>query len=256
MVSTLSGLKAAHNKYIFKVRSDFILSKYNFLDFWGKFPKSDPRYKIFTHKLLSCSYFARDPRATKSPYAFHPSDIAFFGLREDLINLFDIPLIDKESDKYVKFGDGLYNRYVPEQYLWIGCLRKNGKVIECEHHRYTSDKIKTDTEKYFASNFIFLSWKQFGLIAPKKFDNMVENDYESCITHREWVALYKKYVDSSAQLPAVDEERVRLQRQKRRGKTYQHIAKIITALIVGKSNKEFRHRLRAKIVSFLTDKFG
>ncbi|MDR0467824.1 MAG: WavE lipopolysaccharide synthesis family protein, partial [Campylobacteraceae bacterium] len=72
--TTLAGLKTATRKYAFKLRSDFAMTGYGFLDYFDKFPKSDPDYKVFKHKILSSVFFARNPY---KHHPFHPSDIAF-----------------------------------------------------------------------------------------------------------------------------------------------------------------------------------
>jgi hypothetical protein len=65
------------------------------------------------------------------PFPFHPSDIAFFGRTEDLLTLFDIPLMT-EAEAYWDKKNARFNRYVPEQHIFINCLRKKGKVVQCD----------------------------------------------------------------------------------------------------------------------------
>ena len=61
-----------------KLRSDFILTGNDFLQFWNEFLNFDRTYQIFEHKLLACTYFARNP-SSDMPFPFYPSDLAFFG---------------------------------------------------------------------------------------------------------------------------------------------------------------------------------
>ncbi len=204
IISTLSGLRAATREYALKIRTDFILKSANFLEYFDMYNKSDSKYSVFKHKILSCTNFARNPRYDEYKYLFHPSDIAFFGLCKDLINLFDIPLMSKADARYHKVGDFRYNRYFPEQYLWVNCLRKNGHRIQFNRFKVPSEKLIIETEKYFVSNFIFLSWNQLGLVPPARFTNILnrtEYDYISCITHSEWVKLYKTYLDKNVKVP-------------------------------------------------------
>jgi len=204
IVLTLVGLRATTRKYAFKIRTDFLLNSADFLKYFDLYDKTNKKYKVFKHKILSCTNFARNPRHDAYQYLFHPSDIAFFGLRSDLINLFDVPLMTKHEETYYKRNGFTHNRYVPEQYLWVNCLNKNGHKIHFNRFRAPSSKLTDDTEKYFVSNFIFLSWDQFGLVPPKKFTDLANYrlyDYISCITHSQYLELYKKYLDSDIAVP-------------------------------------------------------
>ncbi len=225
--TTFAGLKAATRKYAFKMRSDFILGGRNFITYFNQFPKADAKYKIFESKILSPVFFARNPRKGQKPLPFHPSDIAFFGLRTDLLNLFDIPLMPKEEAKYYKYKKHFYCRYVPEQYLWINCLRKNGKNIKCDHQRDCNSSIAEETERYAASNFIYLDYKQFNLAPPKKLLLFSENDFDDVITHIEWQKLYKQYVDTSHQVPEVDNLRNTIMGKFKRVKQCGTIARLL-----------------------------
>ena len=69
---------------------------------------SDPGHKIFDHKIIDCSYFARHP-GRHQYLAYHPSDIALFGKTSDLLNLFDVPLMTESESGY----------WEKENILWI-----------------------------------------------------------------------------------------------------------------------------------------
>lgn len=251
LISTLAGLKVATNKYAFKLRTDFVFTDNSFLNFFNSFDAFDPAYKVFKEKVLACSYFSRNPRLIKS-YPFHPSDIAFFGLTEDLINLFDISLMPNNEELYWGGKNIFYTRYVPEQYIFINFLRKNGKEILCDYQHHIQPTTAEDTERYFVSNFIFLDWSQFCLGIPKKFECVKKNKYESCITHFDWQVLYKKYVDNTIVLPVVDAERLRILANIRQLKKYERVAKLMTFFIPGfpflrKYKKSLKNRIISKL---------
>jgi len=243
--TTLEGLKTATRKYAFKLRSDFLINGCGFLDYFDKFPKSDPDYKIFKYKILSCVFFARNPH---NHHPFHPSDIAFFGLREDLINLFDIPLMTKDESTAYEANGYSYCQYVPEQHLWIKCLLKNGKTTGLKHQRDVNDKNAADSEKYTASNFIYLDWNQFNLTAPTHLKTFAYNDFNDTITHVEWRTLYKQYVDNAHEIPEKDETRDYINSFR----SYRLLANIITFLI---PFKKTRRKLRRKILERMTASF-
>lgn len=256
IVSTLYGIKKSKRKYVLKLRSDFLLNGNTFIDFFGRYEKQDSDFLLFKHKIMACSYFCRDPR--RSNLAFHPSDIAFFGLREDLLNLFDVPLMDKREEYYLKNNKGEWiNRYLPEQYLFVNFLRKNGRQPLITDQLDIDENFIEQTERFFASNFIILNWKLFNLSPPKKFCNCYKNDYFSCITFVEWKKLYIKYACNNCLnlvdyciLIIQDTQRLNLKIKY----SYLFFLKIFTKLITiplfGKNNKKLRKRIRDKIILF------
>lgn len=247
IVSSRNGIAAAKNKYVLKIRSDFILKGSSFLKFFDRYDLVEPDFVIFKHKLLACSYFSRNPR--KINLMFHPSDIAFFGLKDDLFNLFDIDLMSKSDEFYIK-KDGKWDRkYAPEQYIFISFLLKNKKKISCNNQIFLNEEQIFQTERYFASNFVFLDWKLFNLKPPIKFYNYQKLDYFSCITHVEWKKLYYKYlVLNPNKFAGINIERVRLNIILIGYKLLKIFAKFVTLPLVGKKNKNLRKKIRKKII--------
>lgn len=255
ILSTLSGIKVSTGEYILKLRTDFLLTGNTFLKFFHKFNFID-NYMIFKHRVIACCYFTRDPR--QSNLAFHPSDIAFFGLKQDLLNLFEIPLMPKSEEFYIKNNKGEYlNRYLPEQYIFTHFLEKNGKDPLMMDQLHINKRFIEQTEHYFASNFILLNWKLFNLLPPVKFKNFYENNYFSCITHVEWKQLYYKYnLDhhlsplSNFLLLLQDLDRLTLKFKFFYLKFLKIFAKLITIPLIGNNKKNLRRALRKKIIRF------
>lgn len=246
IVSSINGIKVAKNKYVLKIRSDFILKGSSFLKFFDRYNLVEPDFVIFKHKILACSYFSRNPR--KVNLMFHPSDIAFFGLKDDLFNLFDIALMSKSDEFYFK-KDGEWDRkYAPEQYIFITLLQKNNKIVSCNNNLPASESKIMQTERYFTSNFIFLDWKLFNLIPPAKLNNFRKLDHFSCITHIEWKRLYYKYVTLTPnKFAGINMERLKLNSILLYYRLSKIIAKLVTLPIVGKKNKKLRKKIRNKI---------
>lgn len=193
--------------YALKLRSDFLLTGNGFLRYFDAFPAADEAYRAFGHKLLACCYFARNPRSDM-PFPFHPSDLAFFGRTEDLLRLYDIPLMTREQ-AYWNRQDRHQYQYVPEQYLFINCLKRGGFAPECGFYNDCREAGVAQTERFFASDFIFLTFEQFNLRPTKAtFDMAVHpNAFRSCYTHIEWRRLYRDYADAAHVVPERDEER-------------------------------------------------
>lgn len=251
IVNTLAGLRRTRTKYALKLRSDFVLTGNSFLSFFNTFPLVDPSYRVFDQKILSCCYFARNPNSDM-PFPFHPSDLAFFGQTQDLIKLFDIPLMSK-AQAYWNMSDRHQYQYVPEQYLFINCLRKNGFDANCNFYNDCRPEGIEQTERYFASNFIFLDFAQFNLSHYKNtFSIKVHpNAFMSCYTHVEWQRLYQKYIDSQITIPHTDTQRQYIQKLYRSYKKYRFIANLTAFLYRSKAK---RRKVRNKILEFFLSK--
>ena len=193
IVSTFNGLKSATRKYVLKIRTDFILTGNNFLNYFDKYKKVNPKYQLFEKRVLACSFFSRQPEILKMP--FFMSDLIFFGLTKDVLKLFDIPLYPKEEEFVVEYQGFLWNRYAPEQYIFCSALKKNNLPFSLKNTWDLTEKNIEQTHNYFVNNFVFLSFGQYDIIPS---DSIVKIDlcYSDCYTLFRWKNLYKKYVDS------------------------------------------------------------
>lgn len=251
IINTLAALKQTKTPYALKIRSDFVLNGHSFLTFFHQFPKAEKKYRIFKSKVLNCCYFTRNPR-TGLPFPFHPSDLAFFGRTDDLIKLFDIPLMTKKQ-AYWNLKDRHQYQYIPEQYLFINCLRQNGFQADCRFYNDCTVKNIEQTERYFASNFIFLTFEQFNLLHYKNTFSMKihPNTFRSCYTHNEWLKLYQKYVDSSVQIPQTDAERAKIEKLYRNYRKYRLLGNICAFPF---HNKGIRRKIRNAVLEFFLKK--
>lgn len=163
IVSSINGLKACKTKYAIKMRTDFELTGNKFLDYFEQFSDLpfDPEYKILKQRVVTITT-CNPNRRTKWP--FNVCDWFFFGLREDVTNIFDIPLVNKEITVKNKNGEPYLatNPYSPEQYIWLQFLLKY-KPIEFEYLDDISHNNIVLSEKYFANNCVFISARRAGL---------------------------------------------------------------------------------------------
>ncbi|MCM1324017.1 MAG: WavE lipopolysaccharide synthesis family protein [Acetobacter sp.] len=251
IVNTLTGLKYVKTKYTLKLRSDFLLTGNSFLNFFDKFPLAEPNYQVFGHKILACCYFARNPNSDM-PFPFHPSDLAFFGQTEDLLKLFDIPLMTK-NQAYWNLKDRHQYQYIPEQYLFINCLRQKGFQVDCNFYNDCRSEGIEQTERFFASNFIFLTFEQFNLQPTKQTFNMKvhPNAFKSCYTHIEWQAIYKKYIDENYDVPLIDEERFKIEKYYKNYKKYRFLSNLCALPF---RNKAKRRQIRNAVLEYFLNK--
>lgn len=167
IVSTINGLRSVKTKYAFKIRTDHKIVNNKIADYFLRFNEYnyDDNYKILKNRvvtLTTCNPY----RMTKWP--FNISDWIFFGLTEDLINIFDIPLLDEEILKKDKQGNefSVINPITAEQYIWTKFLSKYVDIKLNSINDISNNNIEL-SERYFANNCIFLNAKQAGIFWQK-----------------------------------------------------------------------------------------
>ncbi|MBL0718251.1 MAG: hypothetical protein JJV93_03285 [Alphaproteobacteria bacterium] len=203
IVSTMSGIELSKTKYILKMRTDFYLTGNSFLKYFNKYNIFTEKFRKVKHRILSCSLYARNPEEKNTPFPFHPSDFVFFGLREDIRNLFNIPLMSKKDSSYflhkkatgIRKNFNLIYRYHPEQHLWINFL----KYKSCDYFADVNDKIIEDTKISFANNLVILSPKQLNIGSLKR--GIFSNNPDCCYTYYDWIKMYYKYSLEDKKVP-------------------------------------------------------
>jgi hypothetical protein len=188
IVTTLSGLKRVNTKYVLKFRSDLALCNAGFLNYFDSYQEFDDMFKCVEKRVLLWNLYTRNPKI-KFTLAYHFSDVVMFGLRDDLHNIWDIPLC--APDDFVKYGEHEFARYAPEQHVWLNFLRKY-HAIECPEFDTQCKEVIRESENYMFNNVVLLSSKQFGLKVLKK--DILRHEAWTCYTHKDWLALYKKII--------------------------------------------------------------
>lgn len=205
--STLAGIKAASRRYVLKLRSDlFILSK-SFLKYFYKYPYFDENYKFVKNRIIAFCMFSvkahQGPEfIVKRPY--HISDWAYFGYKEDLLNLYDIPLtkepefsqwfLSRNRDYQEIFFRRLW-KMPPEQYITHSFFSKF-LPISFEHGADLSNNNEKLSERLIANNFLVLDQDQFSLISLKYL--YLQILYEPLLSNtslffRTWLKDYHNY---------------------------------------------------------------
>jgi hypothetical protein len=212
IVSTLAGLKQATRKYAIKMRSDIYFEHTGFLKFYGKFKERGGKYKILTERVILSTLFTPNPHRYTLPY--HPSDWFYFGLKDDLINIFDIPLCpEPETSRWFEYhsipelNDEPYLcRYRTEQYIWYSFLKKH-LSFEFEHAFDISNGNIERSEHIFANNSVLVDPVNLGYRSyryPNLLDGRNIGSFSPYYYYYEWLKLYKKYCDPRFKLPLLD----------------------------------------------------
>ena len=203
IVSTSNGIKKATRKYVLKIRTDVSLENVSFLKYWKKHNIRSNEYAFLKERVLICNRFARKPEF----FPFHISDWVFFGLKEDIENIWDIPLAPepdttewfyehklKKQHHSKTFPFSYFrHRYCAEQYIWSQFLKKYID-FKFEDMFDITDKNIELTEKTFANNLVILSKKQYGIIFLKG-DYVKDN--HNLYDYYEWLKIYKKHCDNT-----------------------------------------------------------
>lgn len=203
IISTMSGLKKANRKYAIKMRSDILIEHNDWLKFFHKYQKYDIDYKLLKSRIIISSMFCVNPN--KIPLPYHPSDWFFFGLTEDLIDIFDIPLLTEESANWFvgkernKFSYDWHCRYRSEQHIWTSFIKKH-RLLNFDHQNDIENNNIQISEKIFSNNTIILDSRILGMRSIKH-TNYINDDFNkgyfsSNYYLYDWLRLYKKYSDS------------------------------------------------------------
>lgn len=217
IVNTSAGLRKATRSLAIKMRSDMYFEHTNFLNYFNKYNKRSSEYKFLKNRVINSTSFAPNPY--REPKPFHPSDWFFFGLTEDLINIFDIPLCPEpetsrwfETNKRPKIKEDSYYpifcRYPTEQYIWVAFLRKYIDLDFKHTFDIENNNIKI-AEKIFANNLVLVDAQNLGYNSYKYSDFYKWIDLSRMYTEREWLKLYQKYCDPNIRLPLFDREKIR-----------------------------------------------
>ena len=171
-----------------RIRTDFFIKRRgSFLDYFDKCNKGEKKYQCTKKKILTLDNGASLFDILKDQCPFAISDYTFFGLTEDIITLWDVPLMKPP----LLFG--------VEQYIVIHLLRKNGLSLHCKHAFDVNPKTIKLSYLSNINNFIFLPREIFPIICFEK--RLKITGFKRRITFYDWLKLYKKYYDNKLKIP-------------------------------------------------------
>jgi len=199
LVSTQAGLKAATRSYVFKMRTDTVLTGNAFINLFEAFPRRATSHQIFSQRVLCWNMFTKNPARSRIG-CYHTSDILSFGLANDIRLLWDIPIYLRSEDelkedewkmKQETVRETPISYQVAEQYIWLQCINK--KVPACLPKQITPTEAAL-SDLYLANNFIVLDTTQYG-IEWKNAASINRTLWSETYNHAEWQQLYQKYCD-------------------------------------------------------------
>lgn len=180
ITSTKAGIKKAcllnNIKYILKLRTDMYIKHTGFLKYFYKFPKRDREFSLFKQRIIAYPAYSLcvDVRnkTKEMPTPFHVSDWCYFGLKEDLAELYNVPLVKepgftKYFDTHLKNGTDIFPERTwcmpPEQYVTSLNAKKK---FDFQFNSYVENNEKNIkiSQGFVFDNFIFLDVGQHGCL--------------------------------------------------------------------------------------------
>ena len=201
IVSTINGLKIATRKYALKLRSDMILEGTGFISFWGKYTERAEALKILDERVVVADLGTVNPK--RGGFLFHPTDWCFFGMKDDLLKIFDIELCnekevinyfslhEKPSQRRGAFLDANNKRFSSEQFIWLSFLKKYIQINYNDMYDINEANLRL-SELSIVNNLLPVD---LGLLNIRSL-KYPQADYRGtglAYTDKEWLKLYNKY---------------------------------------------------------------
>lgn len=209
VVSSVAGVRLASRSYVLKCRSDSELVNVKFLKYWDKYGKRDKFYSLAQHKILIPSPYTMkylgDGQKNKIFTPFHVSDWYCFGLRSDIQEFVDIPLITniqefarffEKRDIFIPAScrwwmDDWFRKMAAEQYIGLCYAKKKYLNIDMKNFLEWENFDERFAEAFMLNNFIVLDPYQFGIII-NKFRNFSKHIY--ILGGELWSGMYRNYI--------------------------------------------------------------
>lgn len=196
ILSRREGIKRAARKYVLAFRSESYIANTNFLNYFGKYSLHGGQCRFLKERVVI-------PAATpfRSGELFHMGDWYYFGLKEDLYELWDLPLCKLSAANKEK-GKIFYNAH---RYLITSFIRKH-MPLKFDVARDINCRNRELYGRIMAENFVIVELKEFGLVSykyPKSFHKCLSNQlwhYWASFTFNDWKKLYNKYCNGNEKI--------------------------------------------------------
>lgn len=219
IVSSRNGIACATRKYVLRLRSDLEIKNTKFLKLIDNFTVRNNeaslfKQRIFAYDIFSIKYDVKNKIQQRA--LFHISDWCYFGLKEDLEEFFNIPLvIEPDFSRYFtnheKQIDDIHTtrlwKMSPEQYFVSQNAMKIFSDLDFQNYLDINEKNIKISEDFIINNFRVFSKSEWGIYTTKK---LYKDINMSCRNPFSYYSLleqqkdYKKYCDSSADIKNIE----------------------------------------------------
>lgn len=215
IVSSREGLLQVKTKYALKLRSDNYLTSNNFVELQKSYQARAAEHTYLKERVVVSDTFTR--RYAKGlPVAFHLSDFFYFGLTEDVLAFWNIPLFEEfQPTSSVPINEG-FPDYVIDctQALCLAAFQQFDSSIQLKSLLDNSPKKIELSEKCYANNLVIAPPEILGLGLCQKFlgKARVSRTKGKCTHYQffEWQALYKQYCDPTLYIDSHWKKRCKL----------------------------------------------
>lgn len=199
LISSQKGLDAATRPYVIKMRSDMAFKSGKCLELMGKYNEYDEdnkEWRVFKQRILTLSQL--NPERVNKWFPYSICDWIQAGLREDVVELYNVPLVDidciprREGMKYIYADDYLG----AEQYLFHSILERHGLPVELYSRTEGEGDILKKNAVAIAMNMVLLSARKMGVRSLKYPGRMYAIEPALSLgyyTFGEWKELYNHY---------------------------------------------------------------
>ena len=176
ILSTQAGLREVKTEFALKLRSDLVMTRPLALKVLAHRPArltSSP-YVVTREYVAVVDFTSIDPKK-RSPLIFHPCDWIYGGRTEDILAIFQIPLMELDDATYFqkqspliweKARGGQLSKYRPEAYIWTSFLASKGVRTPESSYEFSSNWNQR-SEDYMIHNLMIVSLSQFGFVSLK-----------------------------------------------------------------------------------------
>ena len=199
LLSSQKGLEEATRRYVIKMRSDMAFRSGKCLSLVGKYDAYDKRtiqWKVFRQRVLTLPQL--NPKRANRWFPYSICDWIQIGLSEDIIELYDVPLVDidsiprREGMKYIYSAD----YFGAEQYLFHSLLDRHGLPVKLYSRTDGEGDLYQKNSLGIAMNMVLLSARQMGVKSLKYPGRMYAIEPILSLgyyTFGEWKELYNEY---------------------------------------------------------------
>ena len=192
--SRRAGIKAASRRFVLAMRSESHILRTDLLKYWGKYEdySSDTEWCFLSHRVIIPAVMP--PSRAK---VFHMGDWYYFGMKEDVLDLWDINYWVPGRFNQQK-NDLFYNAH---RYVITEFVRKHHKLSFENREDINQTNIEI-CEKVIANNFVITGFEEYGIDSYKYFYEKTkrwhEDQAEINYSHYEWCQLYNRYCGGKA----------------------------------------------------------
>jgi hypothetical protein len=203
LVSSLGGTQAASRTHVLKARTDMVFYNNSCLNWWDLAPHRNPAHSAFKQRVLGYAFGSRKARNPSGVLnlQYHPGDWFYLGLKEDLIDFFDIPLCPDSCVNYLlteriippAWQAWVTHQWFPEMYLWVTYLKKKGIPVTIAHSFDNRPSNDLPSIQSLVNNFILLDAEQLGFVNDKYRRGIMEGHevgLASMMCYQDWLEHY------------------------------------------------------------------